>query len=270
MVPTIFDTRAELMVGGSGNGIHNFLSTDGCARAANIRASLPIATDPSAPVVSRDSGTFFHAMLREYYKGTIETSKDFSWALHSIAWEEALNRAIRAFDAYVKNYSSGEWGTNPRVEEHFTFTSIQQNPTARFDLVATLTEQDISLLKTTSPDLYDIIEPGVYIVDHKLFDRRPNLIEYQNSVQMLAYQVFWNSYFQDKCKGAIVNVTVPLTRSVDFYRIFVPPPRPDQVKMVFSLLARAEKTLVRNEPNLTNCFKFGKPCPYLDIQCDRS
>jgi len=270
MIPVILDTKKELMVGGSGNGIHYFLTAESCARKANIRASLPVSQEPDYPRVERDSGTFFHAMLREYYNGTIESSADLSWSLHSIAWEESLNRALRAFDAYVKNYSSSEWGHKPRVEEHFTFDSIPQKPTARFDLVSTLTPTDISWLKATCAPLYDLTEPGIYIVDHKLLSRRPNLEEYQNSPQMLGYQVFWNSYFQEKCKGAIINAVVPLTRSIDFYRIFIPPPRTDQIKMIYSLLNRGEKSLIRNEPNLTSCFTFGKPCPYLNVQCDRS
>lgn len=266
--------------GGSSYGLSFYFSFLGCRRQQLLDKEH--GSGDAAGI-----GTLFHLLKEHYYRGELEDGVvlEYQEGPEDFRWQEAL----RMFEAYRARYPHDEFTKVVGVEVDLGYGSDDENSvaareaclerygvpviTGRADMVIYVDEECAAKHAETGLPLTE----GYYILDTKTKKslRRDMAFKFQHSFQAILYQDLWNLMNPDSpVQGMIFDVAARHVNLKDssFLRILVPPPVPDDLRMLKNLLARAEECRLQFGPDAVNpleCFRFGACRHLMSGACQR-
>ena len=253
--------------GGSGRGIGFYSEAALCGRRANLNAEL---SDESGEAAS--TGITFHKLAEMYHRGDSIPGVVLPYANFSA---DAVQEGLRLFGAYRQRYARDFLGEVIDTEILLPEGGLEASPTLQEQVLAAVgvwpftARIDMAVRRTTQGKIGDyVLEPGVYLVDHKTKKRKDPDAEttYRFSPQMLAYQLLWNALRpKEKCSGFIINVVVAHKKldGDSFQQFFIPPPTEDEVAGFKHWLQDAALKAQLNQANLARCSLGYGLCPHL-------
>lgn len=258
---------------GSPRGLGYWLQyVNGCPKQRALGGTSSTATE---------IGTLFHKLLELRYSGKIpgmDVALEYAEDNDSPAWLEAL----RLFSGYHGHYGQ-DWFKDcvESVEEELCVEGKEAMElfgvpefTGRIDMAIRIRDQDMADKVGLQRNL-PMLEPGLYLVDHKTSSRKSSTlaIEAQYNMQFKAYQVLWEAKKGEAPKGTIGNYVFrhKKLKPESFGSVMCMPPTDEDRESIIATLGNARKiqiALGEGYANPTQCFSWGRPCQYLDI-CNR-
>lgn len=248
--------------GGSGRGISFYKLAVACSRKMHLEKALADVTPPSS--YAAQVGTLFHALMELYYWPPAR--KNVALEIDTYNLDDAFSEALRLFEAYTERFPPDELGeivgTEIPIETEFTPGVLF---TGRIDLICRLDAAAAARLEETREIS---VQPGLYLVDHKTKGAvsRTLQFEYQNDLQMDAYQMAWNVLHpEDPCVGMLTNCVFRYKKldARAFTTIVCAIPDEDRQQQIKEWLAYADEKSKENVPNLAACMGPYGPCAHL-------
>lgn len=210
----------ELPEGSSGSGISYYEKLMGCNRKAFLANNEALVREIGG-IDGQAIGILMHAFLelydnRQIVYGDLESIKiEDHWAIKN---PSNLIEARRLMNWWMMTYEPEHFGETVGTEIFLADNSVLKETfgipsnkklTARLDLVTRMTEEKADKFQKIRDT---IIEPGLWIVDHKWYKVRSGFINVRESMQMLAYPIIFDEWKKsvdslkdEKLNGIIIH-----------------------------------------------------------------